>query len=382
MNLSFCEIEQVKFFFVSASITNILNKVTFQAALIRWYNDHKRDLPWRKFTDPYIIWISEVILQQTRVNQGLSYFQKFHKNYPTVKDLALAPESQVLKDWEGLGYYSRARNMHFAAKQIFENFEGKFPKTHAEILDLKGVGTYTAAAISSFAYNEPHAVVDGNVFRVLSRFFGVSTPINITRGKKEFEKLAAEMLDQKDPATYNQAIMEFGALQCVPKNPECGACPLQSSCYAFLHEKVESLPAKEKKKYDRQRYFHFLMVSYENKILVEQREEKDIWQKLHQFPLVEGAGLYTFEEVLEEWEGKANHWKEIALKRTIDLKPHKLSHQTIHCRIFEMEIAGAEAERVENKSFWVQKDELEALAFPRPLRLYLDRKQLTLPLDN
>ena len=212
-----------------------------------WYNSNKRDLPWRNTTDPYSIWLSEIILQQTRVTQGLSYYLKFIDRYPTVHNLADADENDVLKTWQGLGYYSRARNLHFSAKYISKTLNGTFPSSSDELKKLKGVGEYTAAAIASFCYKEPVAVLDGNVFRVLSRYFGISTPIDSTNGKKEFKELAAECLNNQFPDEHNQAIMEFGALQCTPKSPSCSGCPLSVNCVAYNDDLVSQLPLKSKK---------------------------------------------------------------------------------------------------------------------------------------
>lgn len=352
-----------------------MQKATFQSTILGWYYSHKRDLPWRKSNDPYIIWLSEIILQQTRVSQGLPYFEKFVKNYPQVEDLAQANEDQVLKDWEGLGYYSRARNLHATAKHVSENLNGDFPQTYDELLKLKGVGSYTAAAISSFVTGEPRAVLDGNVFRVLSRYFGISTPINTTAGKKEFENLANEMLDVNHAADYNQAIMEFGAIQCVPKSPKCEMCALNNSCEAHAKRQVEDLPVKEKKKYDRHRYLTFLFVKAEGKVAIQQRMGNDIWRKLFQFPHIEGGHLLNPEEVLQTLNIDSAH-----IKGVQDLKPHKLSHQTIHCRILEMEGDDSMKLTTEDGLDWVSVFKLKDYAFPKPLRAYLDRKQLTLPI--
>ena len=217
----------------------------FSSQIISWYLEFKRDLPWRNTTNPYNIWLSEIILQQTQVKQGLPYYEKFITHFPTVESLANADEEQVLKLWQGLGYYSRARNLHFAAKQIAES--GSFPTNYKAILELKGVGEYTAAAIASFAYKLPHAVVDGNVFRLLSRVYGVDIAINSTEGKKYFSKLANTLLDTKRPDTHNQAIMEFGAMMCKPKNPNCEQCPLSNECIAFNSNSIEAFPVKIKK---------------------------------------------------------------------------------------------------------------------------------------
>ena len=362
------------FFFVSPSKTNILQKSTFQSSILAWYYRHRRDLPWRKSNDPYIIWLSEIILQQTRVNQGLPYFEKFVKNYPRVQDLAKAKEDKVLKDWEGLGYYSRARNLHATAKHVSENLNGDFPRKYDELIKLKGVGSYTAAAISSFVAGEPRAVLDGNVFRVLSRYFAIGTPINTTAGKKEFEQLAKEMLDVNSVADYNQAIMEFGAVQCTPKSPNCQNCVLNESCAAFAKGQVADFPVKEKKKYDRQRYLTYLLINSGGEIAVQQRVEKDIWRQLFQFPLIEGDAHLNPDEIIESIKQQG-----LLIKEVVDLKPHKLSHQTIHCRIVLIDVQRKLKLSIAEDAQWVAKEKLVDYAFPKPLRAYLDRKQLTLP---
>src|SRR5690554_3639789 len=230
----------------------------FAKKLIRWYLQNKRDLPWRKSKDAYLIWLSEIILQQTRVAQGLPYYNKFVSLFPTVFDLAKASEEQGLMVWQGLGYYSRARNLHHTARYIAENHQGVFPKTYTELIKLKGVGNYTAAAIASFSYEEPVAVLDGNVYRVLSRYFGIQTDISSSKAKKEFQLLANQMLEAKHPSLFNQAIMEFGALQCVPKSPNCEICVLNDSCVALQEKKVEELPVKLKKTKVTQRHLNYL----------------------------------------------------------------------------------------------------------------------------
>ncbi|MCW8941497.1 MAG: A/G-specific adenine glycosylase, partial [Flavobacteriales bacterium] len=236
----------------------------FSQKLISWYKNNKRDLPWRNTINPYKIWLSEIILQQTRVNQGLSYYYKFIEHYPSVKDLANASEQEVLKLWQGLGYYSRARNLHATARIITENYDGIFPVDYKKILSLKGVGEYTAAAITSFAYNQPYPVVDGNVFRVLARIYGVDTPIDTPEGKKTFNGLANKLIDKKQAATYNQAIMEFGALVCTPKNPECENCIFNNICAALINQQIELLPLKSKKIKQTNRYFNYLIIETNN----------------------------------------------------------------------------------------------------------------------
>lgn len=272
---------QIKVLFV------LTNMKSFNKKIINWHWQHPRNLPWKATSNAYYIWLSEIILQQTRVEQGLPYYVKFVNQYPKVEDLANAPLDEILKLWEGLGYYSRARNLHLAAQQIVSDFNGQLPNAYDELLKIKGIGNYTAAAIASFAFNLPHAVVDGNVFRVLSRVFGISTPIDIPKGKQEFEQLANKLLDKQEPALFNQAIMDFGALQCVPKNPNCKQCVFQKECFAFNNNQIENLPFKEKKIKKKDRYFHFLVCYNEEDILIVQRREKDIWQELFQFPLVE-----------------------------------------------------------------------------------------------
>lgn len=348
-----------------------------QLLLITWYERQKRELPWRKTTDPYRVWLSEIILQQTRVNQGLPYFERFISNYPTVHELASANEDRVLKDWEGLGYYSRARNLHRTAKFISLENDGDFPTDYEGLLKLKGVGEYTAAAIASFSFNEPKAVLDGNVFRVLSRLHGDDTPINSTKGKKHFANLAHDFLNKKTPAAHNQAIMEFGALQCVPKNPDCGKCPFQDRCLAFKLNKVEQLPVKTKKNYKRERFLNYLFIQANGQAVVQQRKS-GIWQGLFQFPLVETIHKLPTPELLKEEE--VNVWlnDDFEISAIDELKPHQLSHQTLQIQVlslqFKREINLPEGYK------WVQVQALEELAFPRPLRQYLDEKQLNLPL--
>lgn len=260
----------------------------FQTTIISWYHENKRDLPWRETTNPYFIWLSEIILQQTRIEQGTSYYLKFIQRFPTIKYLALANEQEVLNLWQGLGYYSRARNLHTTAKYIYFDLKGEFPKNFAALILLKGVGVYTASAIASFAYNESKAVVDGNVYRVLSRVFNIETAIDSGMGKREFQNLADELISTQVTNVYNQAIMEFGALQCLPANPLCETCPLQFSCLSFAAGTIKVLPMKSKKAKIRSRYFVFkISQDAVGKISMIKRSEKDIWQNLYQFPLIE-----------------------------------------------------------------------------------------------
>jgi A/G-specific adenine glycosylase len=304
-----------------------------------WYDKNKRPLPWRDTTDPYRIWLSEVILQQTRVDQGMSYYLKFVEHYPTVFDLANASEDQVLKDWQGLGYYSRARNLHFTAKYVATKLKGKFPETYKELLTLKGVGKYTAAAIASFCYGQAVPVVDGNVYRVLSRLFGIETPIDSTDGIKEFQATAEACLDQKDPATYNQAIMEFGALQCTPKTPDCMFCPFQDRCVARASNRIHLLPIKSKKLKQRARFFNYVIVHSNGHVYLNKRTGKDIWQHLHDFPLIETESTIDTPELLAHSDLKVmlGMEKPRLLGKSEAFK-HVLSHQIIKAVFWEFEI--------------------------------------------
>ncbi|MFZ4798849.1 MAG: A/G-specific adenine glycosylase [Bacteroidia bacterium] len=265
-----------------------------------WYNKNKRNLPWRETTNPYKIWLSEIILQQTRVEQGLPYYIKFIESYQSISAFANADLNDILKLWQGLGYYSRARNMHITAQYIRDNYKGEFPDNYNELLKLKGIGPYTAAAIASFAFNENKAVVDGNVYRVIARFAGIYTDTNSTIGKHEFAKIADELLDKINPAIHNQAMMELGAMVCKPQNPDCNNCPINSSCFAFLNNEQKNLPVKIKKVKVKTRYFNYLVFDYNGKTYLNQRGANDIWQGLFEFPLIEKR-LFTNEmEVLNE----------------------------------------------------------------------------------
>lgn len=288
-------------------------------ALQIWYKNHQRDLPWRHTQDPYHIWLSEIILQQTRVDQGLPYYVKFTQAFATVADLALASQQEVLNLWQGLGYYSRGRNLHATAQQIVRDFDGVFPQTYQELLKLKGVGPYTAAAIASFAFNLPHAVVDGNVFRVLSRYFGIDLAINSTEGKRQFELLASELLDSANPALHNQAIMEFGALQCKPVSPNCMDCPVQESCQAFRTDSVAVLPIKLNKVKVRKRYFvYHIIVDRFQKLAFYKRGPKDIWEGLYEFPLKEFDQLQSFQEYVSNKEMIGAKFKHVLTHQHIE----------------------------------------------------------------
>ncbi len=306
----------------------------FSDKIIVWYEANKRILPWRETSDPYLIWISEIILQQTRVAQGYDYFLRFVERFPTVKSLAEADEDEVLKYWQGLGYYSRARNLHTAAKSI----NGDFPDTYSDILALKGVGEYTAAAICSFAYNLPYAVVDGNVYRVLSRYLGIQTPIDSTEGKKLFASLANEFLDKSKPGIYNQAIMDFGALQCTPASPGCSSCPLADSCMALKDNLVNVLPVKQNKTKTTNRYFNYIYVRMGAYTFLNKRSKNDIWKNLFEFPLVETDKSLGDEELfaLPEFQQLfAVNEKPVIRCLSRNVK-HVLSHRIIYTNFYEV----------------------------------------------
>ena len=332
----------------------------FSKTLIQWYLQNKRDLPWRNNTNPYIIWLSEIMLQQTRVAQGLPFFLRFTVAFPTVFDLANASEEQVLKLWQGLGYYSRARNLHKTAKQIAFELNGEFPKNYNDLLQLKGVGEYTAAAIASFAYNENVPVVDGNVFRVLSRYFDIETDIASAGAKKEFSQLAYELLPKGKANEFNQAIMEFGALLCVPKNPDCQNCVFNDSCLALQKKKVAQLPVKSKKLKVRHRFFNYLVFyDKDNKTLIHKRTQKGIWHNLYQFPLLETEIIETEENILALIKNQNfmnNSIQNIQLFNPQTIV-HKLSHQHLNIKFWKIKVNG----KIENGIDW---ESVKKMPFP------------------
>ena len=313
----------------------------FTNLLIEWYLQNKRDLPWRNTTNPYPIWLSEIILQQTRVAQGMPYFYAFLESFPTVKELAIADEQQVLKLWQGLGYYSRARNLHQTAQYIANELDGVFPNSYAGLIQLKGIGEYTAAAIASFAYNEPVPVVDGNVFRVVSRYFGIESDISAGKTKKEFTALAAELLSKEQPALFNQAIMEFGAMHCTPKNPDCENCIFNSSCVALQKGLVGQLPFKSKKIKIRKRYFNYIVLQdKKGNTKIQQRTDKGIWHNLYEFPLFETTqeeGFETIAPLIKNDTDFGDSVVSIQEANPISLI-HKLSHQHLYIKFWKVTI--------------------------------------------
>lgn len=310
--------------------------MTFSEKILQWYGENKRDLPWRKTRNPYNIWLSEIILQQTRIAQGTPYYLKFIANFPTVEDLARAPEEKVMKLWQGLGYYSRARNLHATAKLVVDEYGGSFPDTYRGLMKLKGVGDYTASAISSICFDEAQPVVDGNVYRVLARYFGIDTPINSTEGVKRFKQLAREVMHPNNIRDYNQGIMEFGAIQCAPKRPYCLHCPLNGDCKALQSGRVDSLPVKLGKTKVRNRYFNYLvLLDSEGKTVLQQRKGKGIWQNLWEFPLLESNKKLKNNELRKKsrelfpWTNGIEPYR--FNEKTI---VHKLSHQHLHCHFW------------------------------------------------
>ncbi len=349
----------------------------FTYKLLDWYSIYKRDLPWRNTKQPYIIWLSEVILQQTRVAQGLPYFQKFLNNFPTVQDLADASPDEVLRLWQGLGYYSRARNLHQCAKDVVNKYQGKFPGSYEELLKLKGVGNYTAAAIASFAFDQPVAVVDGNVFRILSRYFGITADIGSPSAKKEFEELANSLIPFNQPGEFNQAIMEFGSLKCKPKNPDCENCIFKKNCYAYNNNAVGLLPVKENRVKIKVRYFTYAHIQCENEVVIKKRGTGDIWEGLYDFPLEENniqvirdpADFIYFKE-LEFLNPKINFNPELTFK-------HILTHQRIFANFVSFDIKKDHKEELQNwvrqrRYFLVDRQKLESLGKPRLILKFLN----------
>lgn len=314
-----------------------LTPKAFQQTILKWYDQNQRDLPWRKTLDPYKIWLSEIILQQTRVNQGLPYYHSFIKKYPLVELLANAEEKDVLRLWQGLGYYSRARNLHACSKEIVEKYGGFFPQTYSEIIKLKGIGPYTAAAIASFAYKEPVAVVDGNVTRVLARVYGIDKDFHTPEGKKIFWDLAGSLIDKQNPDQYNQAIMEFGAVHCTPANPSCADCVFKNGCFANIHKLQKLLPVKKKKTKVTARYFQYLVIEYDGKLLFKRRDASDIWQGLYDFYLIENRNSIEESKNRHELFGIVEKNKS-TLVSVSEIYTHKLSHQLIQAVFFHYKI--------------------------------------------
>ena len=341
----------------------------FSSKIIKWYSQHKRELPWRNTKDPYKIWLSEIILQQTQVKQGLPYYQKFIKTFPSVSELANANEEEVLKLWQGLGYYSRARNLHFAAKQIHQ--AGFFPKEYKDIITLKGVGEYTAAAIASFAFKLPYAVVDGNVFRLLSRFYGIDTPIDTSKGKREFSEIAQTLLVKKEPDTHNQAIMEFGSQMCKPKQPNCNSCPLRDECVAFANNTIHLLPVKKGKVKVKTVFFEYFFFKMNGYTLVNKRANDGIWQNMYEFPLITTNDLKNTEEILNH--NQFESWVkgiEFIIESISEFK-HILSHRKINARFWEIKCQNTITESNFQK---IKIETIDKLAVSRLIEKFIQAK--------
>lgn len=299
--------------------------------LLGWYDENKRDLPWRNTTDPYLIWLSEIILQQTRIEQGLSYYENFKNTFPSITALANAPEDAVLRLWQGLGYYSRARNLHFTAKHIAFELGGVFPEKYNDIIKLKGIGDYTASAISSFSFKEPQPVLDGNVFRFISRYYNIEDDIALAKSRKVFKEILYQEIDEKQPDIFNQAIMDFGSVQCAVKNPSCGSCPFNATCYAFINKAQEKLPVKIKKLKRRSRYFYYHVITDGTKYLMNKRPNNGIWAGLYEFPLIES------DKPNEDFNPEIE-WLKLLRTKSVNVfepkKKHVLSHQDIYAHFF------------------------------------------------
>ncbi|MFT4568052.1 MAG: A/G-specific adenine glycosylase [Saprospiraceae bacterium] len=342
-------------------------KIAFTNKLLGWHKAIDRPMPWKDTRDPYAIWLSEIILQQTRVAQGAKYFENILAKFPTVKELAEAEEDEVLSAWKGLGYYSRARNLQAAAKTIVNDYNGVFPNTYSDILSLKGIGPYTASAIASFAFDLPHAVVDGNVYRVLSRYFGIEDPIDEPKGRDQLHILAQECLEKEHPGSYNQAIMDFGALQCKPQSPDCHICPMQDSCYAFQNEIVDVLPLKAKKIKIKSRHFNYFLISDGEKTLLRKRPRGDVWQGLYEPPLIETSLSISKKQLAHE--ASLFFGKDLTssnLNRAASRK-QKLTHQHISVTFFNLDIT------IEKAGYkWFLISDLPELAMPRIVDKYFE----------
>ena len=343
---------------------------TFHNILIDWYEDHKRDLPWRHTTDPYKIWLSEIILQQTRVVQGMSYYEAFVSNYPTVADLAEATQDEVLTLWKGLGYYSRARNLHYTAQYIMEHHDGVFPTAYKDILALKGIGKYTAAAISSFAYKAVYPVVDGNVLRVITRLYGITDAIDTPATVKRIYEVSDELIDNNRPDQYNQAIMEFGAMQCTAKSPDCMYCSFTDQCEARAQGLIDQIPYKAKKIKRSSRYFHYLILEDSIQTVIQRREEKDIWQGLYQFPLIEtdNTDVLTIEQIVNQADIELTENSQ--LLKISEVSSQKLTHRDVHARFYHLAVSDIES-IIKKGYLLVDQKKVSNFALPKVIDAYL-----------
>lgn len=345
--------------------------------LHNWYCVNKRNLPWRKHSSPYHIWLSEIILQQTRVEQGLDYYNRFIEKFPTVHDLANASLDDVLKMWQGLGYYTRARNLHDTAKVITCQYQGRFPEEYDELLRLKGIGKYTAAAIASIAFRKPVALVDGNVFRVIARLYGITAPLNRLNGGKRCNELAVSLLDIDHPDIHNQAMMEFGALICTPRNPKCPDCVLAGFCFALKNNMTETLPLKKDKTRKKERYFNYLFLVCDGMTLLRRREEKDIWNSLYEFPMMETGSSVSLRELLTKKPFcSLNNSSVSSNGHEPFIYNHQLTHQVLHCSFYMLKVSRL-PDWTDNQYFSIPLEKLQTFAIPRVIDRFLadlDRK--------
>lgn len=343
--------------------------MSFNDELLRWYERNRRDLPWRNTHDAYVIWLSEIILQQTRVEQGLPYFHRFLEKYPDVKSFAAANEEEILKLWQGLGYYSRGRNMLKTARMVSERYNNIFPTAYHQLLSLKGIGEYTAAAIASFSAGEAKAVVDGNVYRVLSRYFGIDEPINSPKGKKIFQHAADELLNREHPGLHNQAMMELGATICKPKNPACPVCPVREGCYAYTNNAIDRLPVKQGKVKVRERFFNYFLLTDGEKLLMNKRGETDIWANMYDLPMVETTAMLPIEDLLKTEEVLSYFGDTIKIDAISTVKKHILTHQRLFVRFVIVNSGLIKTKPAWNYSYI---KELSFLALPKVIFVFLE----------
>ena len=343
----------------------------FTTLLLTWFKDNQRDLPWKEYTDAYSVWVSEIILQQTRVQQGKLYFYRFLDTFPTIRHLAEAHEDQVLKAWQGLGYYSRARNMHKTAKKVMREFGGSFPKDTGLLQKLDGIGPYTAAAIGSFAYGLPVAALDGNGYRILSRYFGIEMPVDSSEAKKSFAALAQSLLPSGESASFNQALMDFGSLVCTPR-PLCGVCPMAGTCRACLDGLTELLPVKKGKAGIKTRYFHYLDIEYGNTTFIKQRKGNDIWKGLYEFPLIETSSPAGYPDLIktEDFQ-KMLDLSSSTLINIYRSKPHKLSHQTIYPAFYRIR-SQTPGPILQTEYLEIERNDVSRYAVSRLIEKYMD----------
>ncbi|WP_461448815.1 A/G-specific adenine glycosylase [Mucilaginibacter sp.] len=342
--------------------------MNFADELVQWYLNNKRDLPWRNTTDAYVIWLSEIILQQTRVEQGRPYFHRFLDKYPTVSEFAVADEDDILKLWQGLGYYSRGRNMLKTAREVVELYNGAFPQQYNNLIKLKGIGEYTASAIASFSANEAKAVVDGNVYRVLARYFGINEPINSNKGKKDFQAIANEILNHNHPGLHNQAMMEFGAMLCKPKNPACGICPVNTGCFAFKHNATAALPVKLKTVKVRERFFNYFLIINNEEILLKKRDEKDIWANMYDLPMIETNQLISLNSIVVMPETIAYFGNAIDIQDVSPVYKHILTHQRLYVRFITIQ---PQVLKIQQNWFFTGVKNIEKFALPKIVFIFI-----------